>query len=610
MRSYILALALILFLFPFASSAHYVFGYVNNSYDGESANGKTAYLWRPSNPGLFLTDTVGTNGNSGADNIYMIDCEMLATPCKVGDVMSIRISDGNRYITEVVNISVASAGYTQVPNLRLNSPPQSFLINPNQDNFYNSEIVFNCSVSDFDSNLESVTLFGNWSGWHANETKSISGEVNHSLFVKSLPHGRYSYNCLATDNLSISSFASSNVSFSVDTINPEIYLTELNKTYSCGTSESVSVSCYVLDYDSGIGNVTIEAIRPSGIAQSYPATFILGDIYSADILLDELGEWNFNCIAEDKVGNTQTNNTDKVSVYSYQADIHIENEYVYFFGKLAEKEVAIINLTIENKGCGDANNFIVGLYEDDFGSSIENKTISLPWKAMVNLSFEWTSKIGKTRLIFFADSENIVTEFNESNNIAEKLISVGAWQTFFGNLSVDKILGSEDKNITLWYNQENLTGNIFITNKESNINWNSLHAIGKTTNNQNSFDDFDKIDFILNMGAFDDSVNKTFFNGTVNTENFLVHSSHIYNVPVFYYGDSRNFFTGVLWDKSKDTNGYFDLADKEDIVFVSKVSHKTEGNFGNYDYEITVPVLLRNYYSNENEELYFYYDLN
>jgi hypothetical protein len=142
-----------------------------------------------------------------------------------------------------------------------------------------------------------------------------------------------------------------------------------------------------------------------------------------------------------------------------------------------------------------------------------------------------------------------------------------------------------------------LTGNIFIVNKDSNINWNSLHAIGKKLIIGDSLDDFDKIDFILNMGAFDDSVNKTFFNGTVNTENFLVHSSHIYNVPVFYYGDSRNFFTGVLWDKSKDTNGYFDLVDKEDIVFVSKVSHKTEGNFGSYDYEITVPVLLRNYYS-------------
>jgi len=42
---------------------------------------------------------------------------------------------------------------------------------------------------------------------------------------------------------------------------------------------------------------------------------------------------------------------------------------------------------------------------------------------------------------------------------------------------------------------------------------------------------------------------------------------------------------------------------------VTKINKETEGEFGIYDYEISIPVNLREYYEDDVEEVYLYYDL-
>ena len=132
MNKKIIALLAFLFLINlgFVSSAHYITGIVEDAKDGESANGKTIVLWNDivgiaSN----LTDTIGQDGNSGTDNIYMIDCEMLSPSCDVGDVLSLRvINSGDDYISGIRNVTVSGAGYTLADNITLNSIPQFFSV--------------------------------------------------------------------------------------------------------------------------------------------------------------------------------------------------------------------------------------------------------------------------------------------------------------------------------------------------------------------------------------------------------------------------------------------------------------------------------------------------
>jgi hypothetical protein len=114
----------LLIFFPIVSSAHYIVGYVENPKDGALANGRTIMLWGES-PSDYLTDIIGPSGNSGADNIFMIDCEMLSSPCTVGQRLNLRvIDDGNGYTSANETVIVTGFGYTLADNITINSPPK------------------------------------------------------------------------------------------------------------------------------------------------------------------------------------------------------------------------------------------------------------------------------------------------------------------------------------------------------------------------------------------------------------------------------------------------------------------------------------------------------
>jgi pectate lyase len=91
------------------------------------------------------------------------------------------------------------------PTTTLNSPQNSNIMT-------NMTITFNCSATD-DNKLQNVTLYGNWSSWHANETKSFIGISNSTTFTKVLSAGNYKWNCLACDNVSQCDFGNSNYTF-------------------------------------------------------------------------------------------------------------------------------------------------------------------------------------------------------------------------------------------------------------------------------------------------------------------------------------------------------------------------------------------------------------
>jgi hypothetical protein len=114
-----------MFFLPLGSAAHFITGIVNDAGDRTSADGHIVTLWNPSE-GISdnLTDTIGSSGNSGAENVYMIDCELLSNPCTLNDELNIRvINTGDNYISETANVTVTGAGYDIADNITLNSPP-------------------------------------------------------------------------------------------------------------------------------------------------------------------------------------------------------------------------------------------------------------------------------------------------------------------------------------------------------------------------------------------------------------------------------------------------------------------------------------------------------
>ncbi|GBE20090.1 hypothetical protein BMS3Abin17_00824 [archaeon BMS3Abin17] len=617
---------LIVLVMPFISAVHYMIGTVNDSLDGTSANGYQILLWNPAN-GIDdnMTDIIGPTGNSGVNNNYSIDCELLNTPCSVNDEIKVRVlNNGSNYITETVNRSVTVASSDIMPNLTLNSPPNITLDTPiNYANFSSSSIDFNCTANDLDGNLANVTLYGNWSGgWHANETKSASGTTDTINFAKSLLEGIYKWACLVKDSLFISNFADQNFTLTVDLTDPVISSVSLNLTGDiCGISEQVKVNCSVTDSLTDIDKVIIEANKPLSGKVNYTAQLLSGDTYYSDISLNEIGTWSFNCLANDSAGN-QVNKTapDTIIVKNNSLSelILYSDEIIFSNLNPIENQVIDINSTVYNNGCANADNFLVGFFEEDpdvGGTQIgENQTISITSFSNNTANITWPAKIGITNIFVSVDLSDLINEENETNNKANNTIIVNSWQEFYGNVTLDKIIADQGvMNMSIWLNENSVSGNIFIADTESNVDWASLQAIGRNTTGQTTSNDFSEIDTLLDMADFNDSVSNI-FTSDGNTpkllQDFFIYQENITNVPVINSTNNTNFITGILWDMSDDSDGEYSSSDKEDIVFAAKINKTQPGKYGTYDYEIRVPVRLREYYTADSNDVFIYFDLN
>lgn len=113
-----------IFIFPLTTSAHWIVGYVEDALDTTSPNGRTVRLWNATNSQEIFT-IVGPSGPSETSNVYMIDCELLTTPCQIGDNLNLTIqNDESGYTAKnIVQTTVTEAGFDMAPNLSINTPP-------------------------------------------------------------------------------------------------------------------------------------------------------------------------------------------------------------------------------------------------------------------------------------------------------------------------------------------------------------------------------------------------------------------------------------------------------------------------------------------------------
>ncbi len=160
-------------------------------------------------------------------NSYQYNKVLLTNLEGTQDTFDLLILDGDLEFDHVLDPTIVA----------LNSPADNtYTNNPTQ--------TFNCSADD-DIMLANITLYGSWSGgWHANETKDITGTSNSTTFTKTLQDGTYVWNCLVYDNESNSDWYTSNYTLTIDTIFPTINIvypenttyntnvTELNYTYT------------------------------------------------------------------------------------------------------------------------------------------------------------------------------------------------------------------------------------------------------------------------------------------------------------------------------------------------------------------------------------------
>lgn len=604
-----LCIFLFLCLTNFASAIHIISGIVNDASDMENADNKIITLWNPSQ-GISdnLTDIIGPLGNSGSTKTYSIDCEQLSTPCEENDTLYLKIfNSGDGYATTTMQVNVTTSNPDYVDDMQLNSPPVISINSPPNNTFSKTTAIdFNCSYQDADSDLANISLWANFSGsWLSTATtQSTPGNI---LFPKTLNEGYYQYSCEANDFI-VSTFSNKHF-ITIDTTNPTINSLTLNTSYFCGNT-SLKLTCDTYD-SSTIDNVKIMATSPSG-STNYSAEYESGNDYFINLTISENGIWNFTCYSEDAAGNIGYQTSSNIASYIQQPNLQIINNNIQFSNPSPlENENITINATINNIGCVASTNVLIKFYNGDplqSGTEIgAPQILSISNFSSEETSITYSAPIGKTNIYVFADANTSIDEPNESDNIAHQTLDTPSWQELYGDIEATIILGSQNFNIDNWGNTSVFDGNVFISDSESQVDWMSLIAVGKKTNESDSPNDFTKIDAFLGTSNYTDSISSKFSSAT--SETFLVHNQNITSVKTIQSTDNDNFKTGILWDFSDDTDGEFGVSEQEDIVFISKINRSSLGKYGTYDYEITVPAKLREYDTTNSQYVYFYYDL-
>lgn len=280
-----------------------------------------------------------------------------------------------------------------------------------------------------------------------------------------------------------------------------------------------------------------------------------------------------------------------------------------------EGENITITATIHNLGNESVAAVPVVFFAD--AAPLGNVTINVLPFSSAAVSQYWTAKIGPTNPTVKVDPNNAFLETNESNNNATKKLSIGAYHTYFGKSRAITALGI---GLDSLFETETAGCNILVADADSNVDFSSLQAIGRRENGAPALNDFIDLDTVLNMTNFNDSIVSLwslysnfpnfpiFKNFPKKVETFTIFSQTISNVPIINSTNSTTFQTGILWDTSDNTqvsNRQFDVTDKEDLVFITKINQSKQGKFGVYDYEIKVPALLRDYKSGSSSIDFF-----
>ena len=596
----------ILFCISLVSSAHYITGFVDDALDGENADNHVVVMWNPS-VGIQdnLTDIIGVNGNAGFQGVYLMDCELLDSPCSIDDELRLRVVDsGDNYVSNYSSVIVSSFGYDMVDNMTINSIPVVSINSPANHNITNiNPVAINCSFDDMDSG-GTLSLYGNFSGsWSVFDSLYVSSG-NH-IFNVPLSEGSYSYYCKGDDGLVMKNTSVRNII--VDRTVPSINSFLLNNTYFCGES-TLRIGCDT-DDEYGISDVLMEIYSPFGVS-NVSATNISLSNYVYDVSINQSGDWDFYCYSIDNAGNIERSSLKSISAYSGNPELSLGETYITFSDESPmEGQNILISANVSNFGCLDANDFFVSFYLGDplsSGTLIDEVSVNISAFSNDVLSVSYDSMIGSNDIFVYVDSYGILGEDNESNNIYDSVLSVPSWQVFYGNISAVKIL-SGNTDINTWENYTQVSGNVFMADSESNIDWLSLLAIGKNKFGENSTDDLFDIDVSLGMENYSDSVETIYSDGYFS--DFFVRKTNVTDVYSINSTDNINFRTGILWDSSDSVDDEYDSSEKEDIVFVSNINKAATGKYGIYDYEINIPAKLREYNSADVSDVYFYYEL-
>jgi hypothetical protein len=272
--------------------------------DSQSYNSNITINWTASESLLSLSSCWYTN-DSGAKN-YSITCNQNFTQNLSEGTFTYKIY-ANDTLNNVGNKSVTFSISLGAPAINLNYPVDNKYFN-NGTNLY-----FNFTATDGDG-LSVCQLWGNWTGtWHNNYTwvKPNSNQMNFTIVNITNNNMFFRWNVWCNDTLNNGKFGSTNFTFTIDTIKPNINESGYSPSIVY-TGTNVTIFANISDLN--LNTIWI-MINHSGTYQNTTITDILNGLYYYN--LSGANVQNFENISWVWYANDSANNVNNSKMNSF-----------------------------------------------------------------------------------------------------------------------------------------------------------------------------------------------------------------------------------------------------------------------------------------------------
>ena len=208
---------------------------VNNSY---LANGLVDFLFEVNDDGTNLTCSLHIDNAINKTN----------TTTSINAINNFTVLLAEKIYTSYVNCTDIESNSNKSETTRFTidlTNPMVYLNYPLNNSIVSTK-YFNYTAVD--TNMQNCTLYGNWSGWHANKTINAGNNTMQNISADNLIDGNYLWNVNCRDKANRNAFNSTNYSAEIDTTKPAITIDWLhNKTYSYNNSLSLNLSVFELN---------------------------------------------------------------------------------------------------------------------------------------------------------------------------------------------------------------------------------------------------------------------------------------------------------------------------------------------------------------------------
>ena len=242
-----------------------------------------------------------------------------------------------------------------------NTPPSITLNSPSEGGNLSSSLVF-FNYTPSDPNLESCTLWHNFTSWNANRTDYSPANNIYNYFNSTFTDGYYKWNVECNDSFGDRAFASSNISFMVDLTGPSVFLeSPANASFSIG---NLTFYYNASDELSAIDNCSL---------------FIDGSLNITNSTITEGASQNFTIIGLD-----EGNHSWRVSCYDTLGNHDESAEWIIRIDNTGP--VVVLDLPVQGANLSSGNQ-VLNATANDAGAGVDVVTFEYRENSTANWTF-------------------------------------------------------------------------------------------------------------------------------------------------------------------------------------------------------------------------------